>query len=83
MIEEKGITHFDDRLRDIEYQLQILWSTLEAIRDAGDGENRVLETYLFAIYGAADKAFAIKQEFAQLIEETEIEETTERSVSYE
>lgn len=63
------IEELDDRLRAVEYQVGILWSTLEALRDAGDNENRVLETYQYAIYGVADKAFSIKQDLAQIIED--------------
>lgn len=58
----------EDRLDHVGYSLDILWSTLEAISDAMEDENRVLETYRAAVRGAADKAYLVKKELCEILE---------------
>lgn len=49
------------------YDLNVIWSTLEAVYDALQMEDCVAETYRGAIRGAADQAFHTKNCMAQLV----------------
>ena len=65
--------HIQDTLANLAAQTEILWSTLEAICDAMEGEHRTLETYRGAVRGACDSAFKIKTELKKMVEELDEE----------
>ena len=65
--------HIQDKLATLATQTEILWSMLEAICDAMEGEHRTLETYRGAVRGASNTAFEIKTELKKMVEELDEE----------
>ncbi len=59
----------EDRLGELEYDITVLWSTLEAISDAMEGEDRSLETYRGAVRGTSDQSRYIQQELQNMLKE--------------
>ncbi len=59
--------HIQDQLANLAAQTEILWSTLEAICDAMEGEHQILETYRGAVRGACNSAFEIKKELKEMV----------------
>ena len=59
----------EDRIGELEYDITVLWSTLEAVSDAMEGEDRTLETYRGAVRGASDQARRLQQDLQKMLKE--------------
>lgn len=56
-----------NQLADAMEEMEIIWSTLEAIHDALLAPDSVAKTYYGALRGAADEAFRVKNIMAQIV----------------
>lgn len=56
------------RTGDVEEEIRILWSVLEAVHDAMRGELTAPESYRDAIYGLSKQAFRLKEELRALMD---------------
>lgn len=61
--------YLQDRLANLNEEVEILWSTLEAIHDAMESERQTLDIYKAAVLGASNTAFAIKKMLKGIVDE--------------